>query len=250
MTFSRSDDSRCRRSPVVALALLLALIAPVGPAAADGHRADEHRGDGHRVTAQVSRTGADFWQWALTQPAATNPLVDTTGEFCAVGQRGHRWFLAGSLFTPEPVTRTCEIPRGTRLTFPVVNAFYGATPGDPAEQSTVEFARSQVAGIRDGATLLRVTVDGEVLRPSRITYLESRVFSVTLPEGNLFGLPEGTVVAPMVDAGYYVTLPPLRPGTHTVHIEGVVESTAPPGSFSVDVTYRLTVTTGRTGRHG
>jgi hypothetical protein len=160
-SISRSTGSRRRRSRVAVLALpLLALIAPAAPAAADAGR---HDGPG--VIAGSSRTGADFWRWVLTQPAATNPLTDTTGDFCDVGQDGHRWFLAGTFFTPEPVTRTCTIPRGTRLTFPVVNAFNGATPGDAPDKSTVEYVRSQVAGIREGATLLRVTVDGEVVRP-------------------------------------------------------------------------------------
>ena len=233
-----------RRSGVVVLALLLlALMAPAAPAVADPAHHDEPR-----VITRPTSTGAEFWQWALTQPAVANPLLDTTGEFCDVGQSGHTWFLAGSI-SPDPITRTCAIPPGTRLTFPVVNAFYGATPGDTPQESTVEFVRSQVAGIRDGATGLRVTVDGELLRSSRIRYEESEVFTVTLPEGNLFGAPAGTVVSPTVDAGYYVTLPPLRPGTHIIRIEGSVESATPPGSLSVDVTYHITVPRGRSQHH-
>ncbi len=242
---SRSTSRRRGRRGLAVLTVLLALITPIAPAAAQGRQHDDPR-----VIMRLTSTGADFWQWALTQPAATNPLLDTTGQFCDVGQNGRHWFLAGSLFSPEPITRTCEVATGTRLTFPVVNAFYGATPGDAPEQSTVEYARSQVAGIREGATVLRVTVDGEVLRSSRIRYEESEVFTITLPEGNLFGVPAGTVVSPTVDAGYYVTLPPLRPGTHTIHIEGSVESTTPPGSFSVDVTYTITVTPGGSQRRG
>jgi hypothetical protein len=75
------------------------------------------------------------------------------------------------------------------------------------------------------------------------------VFTVTLPAGNLFDLPAGTVVSPTVDAGYYVTLAPLRPGAHTIHIGGAVESATPPGDFSVDVTYDITVPQGRVLRH-
>lgn len=227
---------RRTRAVVVALALLV-LVAPGAPAVADAHHHDTYGS-----SPKLGTTGAEFWQWVLTQPVETNPLLDTTGEFCDVGQTGHTWFLAGS--TGGAITRTCEVPLGTRLVFPVVNAFYGATPGDPPEQSTEDYARSQVAGIREGARDLMVTVDGTPLRSSKIVYEDSVVFSVTLPEGNIFGAPAGTVVSPTVDAGYYVTLPPLPPGTHTIRIQGTVVSDDPSGSFSVDVTYVITVPQG------
>lgn len=233
-TRPHGPGSRWRLRAILAL-VLLALVAPAGAATATD-------GGHHGHDARYGTTGARFWQWGLTQPAATNPLFDTTGEFCDVGQRGHTWFLAG--YTGGPITRTCTVPAGTTLVFPVVNGFYGATPGDPPEQSTEAFVREQVAGLRAGAHDLRVTVDVTVLPSSRIRYEDSVVFSVTLPEGNVFGAPAGTVVAPTVDAGYYVTLRPLRPGTHTVHIQGAVDAAAPVGSFAVDVTYLLTVQRG------
>ena len=39
---------------------------------------------------------AEWWQWALETPASVNPVLDMTGEFCAEGQKGHVWFLAGT----------------------------------------------------------------------------------------------------------------------------------------------------------
>ena len=83
------------------------------------------------------------------------------------------------------------------------------------------------------ASDLSVTVDGRMVR--RLTYEESEVFSVVLPAGNLFGLPEGTLLSPCVDAGYYALVRPLSVGDHTIRIQGTF------GSFSVDVTYRITV---------
>ncbi len=224
------------RLPVVLALALLALLAPAGPSVAG----DDHHRQGQ--SAARGTTGAEFWQWALAQPASSNPLLDPTGGLCDVGQTGHAWFLAG--YTGGPITRTCEVPRGTRLVFPVINAFYGATPGDAPEQSTEAYARSQVAGLKAGATDLRVTVNGTPLRSSQIRYEESVVFSVTLPADNIFGVPAGTVVSPTVDAGYYVTLHPFPPGTHTIHIEGAVESAGPPGNFAVNVMYVITVPRG------
>ena len=95
------------------------------------------------------------------------------------------------------------------------------------------------------------------IRRSELRYEESRVFSVPMPEDNLFaalgvpGLPDGAfLLGPAVDAGYYVTLR-LRPGVHTLHIQGVIEAADPAQSTVVDVTYQLTVERGRGhGHHG
>jgi hypothetical protein len=239
--FPRTHRTRSR--VLILLLLLLALLAPAGPAAA-------HDGGGHRY----GTTGAEFWQWVLAQPAATNPLTDATGEFCDEGQRGRTWFLAGSFV--GPVTRECTIPYGKKVVFPVVNFGAFSFPNDPPEQRTEEYLRSQVAGFRDAATGLRVTVDGAVLPRRELRYEESRLFSVPMPEDNLFaalgvpGLPDGAfLMGPCVDAGYYVTLRWLRPGAHTVHIEGVLEAADPAQNTVVDVTYALTVTR-RGGHHG
>ena len=45
------------------------------------------------------RWAAEWWQWALGVPLATNPLIDTTGEFCTQRQVDEVWFLAGSFST-------------------------------------------------------------------------------------------------------------------------------------------------------
>src|SRR5438105_2653789 len=70
---------------------------------------------------------AKWFKWAYEPPPASSPVLDTTGQNCAVGQSGDVWFLAGTFFisppAPPPVTRICTIPAGRRLFFPVGNAF-------------------------------------------------------------------------------------------------------------------------------
>jgi hypothetical protein len=182
---------------------------------------------------EFTTTGARFWSWALAQPAATNPLTDTTGKFCDEGQRGGTWFLAGTLDN-APVTRTCTVPASKELVFPVVNNGYFAFFNDPPDQRTEAFVRDQVAFVKDGATNMRVTIDGMQLSKSQIRFEESRLFSVTLPADNLFGQPEGFLLDPCVDAGYYVHLDALRSGKHTIHIQGALPN------LTVDVTYKIT----------
>jgi hypothetical protein len=175
---------------------------------------------------------ADWWTWALSQPVATNPVLDTTGEQCAVAQQGNVWFLAGT-FSSGAVTRDCKVPAGTALLIPVINSFYCALAEDPPGQQTEEYVRSQVASVEGGAIGLSVTVDGRAVR--RLTYEESEIFSIVLPADNVFGLPAGTLARPCADAGYYTLLPPLSVGEHTIEITG----TGP--EIAVDVTYELTV---------
>src|SRR3954464_14268251 len=128
---------------------------------------------------------ARWWQWALSQPASTNPLTDTTGEFCAQAQRGRMWFLAGTTGGPA-VTRRCTVPAGKSLLFPIVNSFSGATPTDPTKEKTEGFQRDKISNVA-AATGLTLRVDGRRIRGLR-RYLEhSVVFRVVLPADNILG---------------------------------------------------------------
>src|SRR5437764_1352063 len=66
-----------------------------------------------------------WWQFVSSIPATDNPLLDQTGADCTVGQSGSVWFLVG-VSTSGRVTRTCTIPSGKILFFPVVNQFAAA----------------------------------------------------------------------------------------------------------------------------
>jgi hypothetical protein len=71
---------------------------------------------------------AQWWQWALSIPTVVNPLEDTTGANCMVGQSDPVWFLAG-FFNGSAATRSCSVPEGAALFFPVINAINFNTPG-------------------------------------------------------------------------------------------------------------------------
>jgi hypothetical protein len=63
-------------------------------------------------------------------------------------------------------------------------------------------------------------------------------FSVTLPDGNLFGLAAGTY-KPAVADGAYLLLAPLTPGVHTITFGGTGSLGGKP--FSQKITYNLHV---------
>jgi hypothetical protein len=192
------------------------------------------------------RWAAEWWQWALGIPGAVNPLIDTTGEHCAQRQVDEVWFLAGSV-SPDPVVRTCEVPAGKSLFFPLINNFYGAFLNDAPETRTEEFVRA--AGSCTEPAQISVRIDGfEVPKPTRFftgaSGSQSPFFNVQMPPGNLFGVDETAVpelvLSPTAEQGYYLFVLPLRSGRHTIRW---IASGCTPGN-SQDITYDLTVVGG------
>ena len=181
-----------------------------------------------------------WWQWALETPASVNPVLDTTGEHCAEGQTGRVWFLAGT-FGNGTVERSCTVPTGTALFFPLINAFYGAFLNDPPETRTEEFLRAQVVTCHN--FVLLAEINGVAVNNPLQYFEQSPLFDVQLPEDNVFGLGEDVIpellLSPSVDAGYYLFLWPLPPGEHIIHW-GASQS-CPFGDFTQEVTYHLTV---------
>ena len=189
------------------------------------------------------RWAAEWWQWALGIPGAVSPLIDSTGEHCAQRQVDSVWFLAGS-FSPDPVVRTCEIPSGKSLFFPLINTLYGAFLNDPPETRTEEFVRAEASCTE--AAEISVSIDGfGVAQTTRFftgaSGSLSPLFNVQLPPGNLLGVDENIVpelvLSPSSEQGYYLFVQPLSPGEHVIHW---VASGCSPG-FTQDVTYQLTV---------
>jgi len=99
---------------------------------------------------------ARWWQWALSIPAATNPVFDATGANCAEGQIGQVWFLADSFFGGL-FDRTCTVPPGKALFFAILNAAFGAAvfdceptnPGVPCDVTALRAAAAARNGSRD-----------------------------------------------------------------------------------------------------
>jgi hypothetical protein len=216
--------------------LMLLLVALFVPAAtATAAQTPQPAGVNANAAQPLTDTGVQFWKWALKEPAPTNPLTDTTGQFCDRGQHGRTWFLGGIFSVSQaPVTRKCTVPAEKDLVFPVLNDIEGGLPGDPT--TVAQWRAAAVAAVAT-ATGMVVTVDGRKLPASDLKYEESRVFSLTLPANNIFAVPGPVLFDPIVDVGYYVHLRPLSPGKHTIHIQG----SAFAGAFVLDVTYTLTI---------
>ena len=132
--------------------LILGLLVAAGGVASAAKPAHVAPPQSHPHGQTYSEWAADWWVWALSEPTPTNPLMDPTGAQCASGQTGNVWFLAGS-FDAGNTTRSCSIPTGKALVFPMLNNFTCAFLNNPPENRTEEFLRAQVAGTAAGAFL-------------------------------------------------------------------------------------------------
>jgi hypothetical protein len=193
---------------------------------------------------QLPTLTGEWWQWAMSIPISVNPLLDSTGERCMIGQRGSVWFLGG-VNGGGSAERTCSVPEGLPLFFPVINAINANSPnvcGQGPNNFSVKDLRAALKPFIDGAQNLSVTVDGQDVKKTLLRRVQSDPFEVVLPEDNLFVAPcagdsPAGVYSPAVDDGYYVALPPLRTGSHTIHFHADNAN----GSVAQDVVYHLTV---------
>jgi hypothetical protein len=193
---------------------------------------------------------ATWYQWVSSMPANANPLFDTAD--CSAGQSGPVFFLGGrycSTTDPacptKPAQRSCIVPAGKALYFPVVNfqcidaeaklGFCG-NAGPYISQM-----RAFIGDGIDQTTNLGVTVDEKKLEGNLKTdfRVQSTVFTA-LPNKNLYQATGEKIKAGTywgVDDGIYVMLQPLPKGMHTINFEG----TFPQYNFTLNFTYHLIV---------
>jgi hypothetical protein len=157
----------------------------------------------------------------MSIPEATNPNLDTPGAHCAIGQAGPVWFLAGSF--GASFARACMIPGGKTLLLPLPNALAGAgafacEPTGPGP-CNINALRAVAAGLVGSVMALEATVDGHSMKNLGVYRVQSPVFTLTYPQGAVFGLPSGTFT-PNLSDGYWLLLAPLSTGSHTISVGG------------------------------
>ena len=189
---------------------------------------------------------AEWWQWAFSIPVEIHPLFNNPD--CSVGQSGPVWFLGGS-FVSSTAVRNCTVPAGKALYFPILNTedssleeSFNNGCEDPVFGGTIAGLRKCADGGMTGVSV-SAEIDGiSIPHLAERSRVQSPVFSFTLPDNNLLKVTTGNPYAagayfPSAGDGYYVMLPPLCRGNHTIHFRGVGSG----GSFTLDITYYLTV---------
>src|SRR5262249_50042251 len=119
---------------ILALASVLAVVLAVG-LGADAPDTFAQASPGSVLAPSTNPYGQSYgewsvkwWQCAVSIPGSNRPLLDTGP--CSVAQSGPVWFLGGR-FSGGSATRSCAVPPGTALFFPLVNTLddnIGRTP--------------------------------------------------------------------------------------------------------------------------
>jgi hypothetical protein len=230
------------------LALAIAGTAYSGVASAAAHVVDDedivYEADEAPFGISYSQWTASLWQHMLSIPVRHSQFTEGAHNACSFGQSGPAWFLVGTLFVGGTSIRSCTVPAGTALFFPVYSYILIDTPGvcDQVASMSVKDMREGAANAVSKMNAMSVELDGKPIAGLREHHYKSKVFDVTLPEDNVFnqfcggpGAVPGGVYGPSVDDGYYLMLKPLSEGGHTLRIRS-----ADP-KLSQDVTYHLTV---------
>jgi hypothetical protein len=226
------------RGLLVVLAAAFSLGASsVAPSAVAAEKPHVFPPQAHAFGASLGEWQARWFKWFIEIPAPSNPLFDETGALCGVNQSGPVWFTA-PVARSGTTTRACTIPTGKGLFVLGVGnecsnveppPFFGATD---AELRTCAAEGFEVAW---GDAVVSITVDGVEVPDLDAYRTQTPLFTYTLPEDNLYGVPPGTTATAVSD-GNAVIVKPLPPGEHRVviHIEA---------SFTgiVDLIYDLTV---------
>lgn len=165
------------------------------------------------------------------------------------------WFLGGT-FSAVPAgpnvvkgieDRTCTVPVGTALFFPIINAECSTLE---LNGNTESMLRSCANGLADHALNLQAQIDGVPITNLQSYRAQSPLFIFgPLPANNIlensgFVAPAGAT-SPSVADGFYLLLAPLSAGYHTLHFSGSAIFTAARDGFDfefdLDITYRLTI---------
>ncbi|WP_380281135.1 signal protein [Kitasatospora purpeofusca] len=168
----------------------------------------------HTLTSPEVQDG--WWGWAVSSKADRSPVLDTDGRRCAERQREDIWYLAGTT-GGEVVRRTCTVPVGIPVLFPLVTLF-----GEAAD------CHAFMDTAKGSATLDGAPLTAEPLGATPIGFFGAR--------GNAFG-EAAEKAGNTWSCGLWVRLDPLTPGNHELTIRG--ESGAP--VFSTGVDYHLRV---------
>lgn len=158
---------------------------------------------------------AKWWQWAMSTSKANSPVADSTGAHCAVNQTGDVWFLAGG-YGSSKIRRTCTVPAGKALFFPLINMVYWPTRGTAT--FTCERAKDLAALNNDAALDLFADIDGAALPHLKQYRIASEqcfdVFArVPPPQDSYKAYPSAT-------DGYWLLVGPLASGRHVLKFGG------------------------------
>jgi hypothetical protein len=198
------------RALLVVAAILGIVFAQVAPASATPAN-------------KLASTLAASWTAVLQTPADRSPYGSGGPETGCVD-------LGGTLAPGWPFgftgVRSCTVKPGTKIFVTAASFECSTIPGDDGGPGLTEDQLRACASdltLKVAPTAPTVTLDG---RSVQITEVETQLFNIVLPAGNIFNNPPvnpvpGGTAGKSVAHGWVALLHPLTPGTHTIVISGV-----------------------------
>lgn len=177
-----------------------------------------------------------WWQWAAAMPPPQSAVRYETGAFCAEGQSGPVWFLAGGYGTSR-IDRNCTIPANRHLFFPVINIMQMYSP---AYGSDCAQAMAMVARENDTFVYLKVIFDGlPIDHPEHYRIASQTCFDPYERVADDPQSPKGILAA---TDGYWIMLRPLSPGRHRLEFRAFYSNPDEAlGDMVQNITYDLDV---------
>jgi serine/threonine protein kinase len=192
-----------------------------------------------------AQLAADFWKRHMEMPLTNSagmihPMMDSAHFDVSDSQTSDVWFLAAPFGT---IVRTCVIPSGKSLFFPLFNVecsniegppFYGVSAG--AQAAIAQYWADHIVD-------LFCELDGVPLSNLDAYRVQSPQITFNAPAPWILGTDGGRGTS--CGDGYFVLLAPLPPGRHTLHLGGamVMARTDDPidARWDINMTYHITV---------
>jgi hypothetical protein len=162
-----------------------------------------------------------WWRWALSFDDDEGPVADRDGRYCAEGQSGPVWFLAGSYGSARTI-RNCHVPAGKTLFFPLVNNV--TIEPDDADESCASLKR-RAAELTPAPDALLLEVNGKRFNGLAAHRQATRRCFHIVDDDDTYAAANG----------FYVALGPLKKGRYALNFGGILPS------LSQAVTYTLEV---------
>ena len=162
-----------------------------------------------------------WWRWAMSFDDDESPVADRDGRFCAEGQTGPVWFLAGTYGTARTV-RSCRVPAGKTLFFPLIN--YVTFEPDDADESCASL-KKRAAELTPAPDALVLEVNGKRFNGlAAHRQATRRCFHITEDDDTR-----------AAGNGFYVALGPLKKGRYTLNFGGILPGMSQAVTYTLDV---------------
>lgn len=176
--------------------------------------------------------GARWWEWLAGVPAAGDPGLN---DNCQANQGGEVFFIPHT-WPGTSFETNCEIGADQR-----VLASAGGILSTNSEGETDEELLAGVESEKPVLSNLSVMMDGVEVPDIDSYWVTSALFDLVAIEDSILGVEAGTQVRSAV-GGWFVMIPPLEPGSHTIVVKDDIDdptSEDPPST--AELTAHVTV---------